>query len=78
MKCPDCVKEGTRSRLTILGSTATLMGHSPYYDEDGNYHSHDPNRIRTEYNCSRGHSGVMESELSCTYCDWPDRAEVAL
>ena len=34
----------------------TLLYFQPYYDEDGNYQSIDPNTYTTEYTCSNNHS----------------------
>jgi hypothetical protein len=69
MKCPWCVAEGERSRLTPQGSARTLMGWSPYYDEDGKYHTHDPNNASPLYLCSRGHRWVAGYN-PCRSCDW--------
>ena len=55
MKCPECQAEGIRSCVNVGRSMTTLMGWSPYYDEDGNYHSDNPNITTTEYSCSNGH-----------------------
>lgn len=57
MKCPECVSSGQRSKLYNRGSTSTLMGGGmPYYDEEGEYHAHDPNKVTTGWECSNGHS----------------------
>lgn len=59
MKCPICVKEGLKSRVYVGGTQATLMYATPYYDEDGNYHSNDPNTRYTDYSCSNGHKWTI-------------------
>jgi len=53
--CPECKRAGMKSKVYIMGSTSTLMAVNPYYDEEGNYHSGDPNWRTTRYNCSNGH-----------------------
>lgn len=53
MKCPACVKAGQQSTLTHRYTTG-MFTHS-YYDEDGVYHFHDPNRHFGIYECSGGH-----------------------
>jgi len=73
MKCEQCVEEGTKSRVTDRGSSKTLLGGSPsYYDEEGVYHHHDPNKITTAYTCSNGHTFVIRRLGSCPNedCDY--------
>ncbi len=55
MKCPECVAEGERSKVYPHESHRTLLAVQRYFDEDGTYHSHDPNKTTTKYECSRGH-----------------------
>lgn len=55
MKCPECVEQGEKSFVSVGSSWTTCMGVSSYYDEDGNYHHHDPNYTTIGYRCSRGH-----------------------
>jgi len=55
MKCPTCVAEGERSMVYVGSGTSTLMGVAAYYDEQGERHYHDSNRLTTYYHCSRGH-----------------------
>lgn len=74
MKCPTCVAEGKKSRVEIGRTSRTCLGHSPFYDEDGKYHNHDPNRSTTQYHCSNGHAwqDVSYTECWCGYgkkCD---------
>lgn len=70
MKCPECVKEGKRSTVSQGMSMTTCMGWAPFYDEDGNYHSHDPNRHETAYSCSNGHYFGESSVVKCPSCDY--------
>jgi hypothetical protein len=65
MKCLECVKNNQTSRVSVGGSTTTLMGFTPFYDEDGRYHSHDPNTKTTYYSCSNGHSWTETSKSKC-------------
>lgn len=55
MRCPECEREGKKSKVYVGMSTRTLMGWQPYYDEDGKFHNDDPNHTTTEYDCSNGH-----------------------
>lgn len=55
MKCPKCKELGLKSNVFNEGGTTTLMGYPTYYDEDGVYHHHDRNSIKTGYHCSEGH-----------------------
>ena len=55
MKCPECVAADQRSHVYVGYSSTTLLDFAPYYDEDGNWHYHDPNTCTTSYSCSNGH-----------------------
>lgn len=70
MRCPECIAEGERSRLTSGGGMTTLLGYRPYYDEDGVYHDHDPNTTTTGYSCSRGHKFTIRTKRSCPNCTY--------
>jgi len=72
MKCLQCVEKGERSSISIGANTTTLMGHTPYYDEDGVFHNHNPNRSTVVYSCSKGHSWTVSSKMKCPAikCDW--------
>ena len=72
MKCPECVEEGKKSTIHCLGGSRTLMGWTQYYDEDGNYHNHDPNHPSMGYRCSNGHTWHVTRKNSCPTCgeDW--------
>jgi hypothetical protein len=65
MKCPECVQNNQKSRVAVGGSTRTLLGFTPFYDEDGNYHNHDPNTTSTQYSCSNGHTWVEKTQHKC-------------
>lgn len=72
MKCPKCVEDGQTSRVYDNGSVSHLLGWSPYYDEAGDYHAHDPNDLRTNYSCSNGHRFGMLRQKPCpnAKCDY--------
>lgn len=55
MKCSKCIEGGKKSTVPPRGLSSTLMGYSPYYDEDGIYHNHDYNTITSTYICSNDH-----------------------
>ena len=61
MKCPQCQKEGKRSRVSVGPSSTTLMSVHSYYDEDGKFFQDDPNITTTSYSCSEGHSGTLRT-----------------
>jgi hypothetical protein len=74
MKCPQCVKEGKRSVVTVGGRFTTAMWSTPFYDEDGKRHNHDRNVITTKYRCSNGHQWSADTRPTC-WCGWPDKQE---
>lgn len=70
MKCPVCVEKGLKSSVYPGMMTSTAMYCPPYYDEDGNYHSHDGNTHTTNYSCSQGHTWAESSKGTCPSCDF--------
>lgn len=54
--CPECVKAGRKSRITV-GPTSrpSVMSAPAWYDEDGDYHPRDQLKVTTQYKCSNGH-----------------------
>ena len=69
MRCPTCEKDGLKSKVYIGTSTITCMGYAPYYDEEGQFHAHDPNGTQTSYQCSNGHKW-MRWQYSRCWCGW--------
>lgn len=70
MKCPVCQEKGLKSNVYPGGGQSTLMGFTPYYDEEGNYHIHDPNTITFSYSCSLGHKWKEVSKKECPSCEY--------
>ena len=69
--CQQCRNLGQRSKVYMPGcSFTTLMADEHYYDEDGNYHHHDPNASTLQYRCNRGHSWTEVSYGECPSCDY--------
>ena len=70
VRCPECLKAGKRSRVTVGASSSTLLGalHPPFYDKEGCYHSHDPNVTTTQYTCSEGHKWNNLTRSKC-WCE---------
>ena len=71
MKCPQCAINGKRSKVFSLGESTTLMSWSRYWDEDGIWHSHDPNQRISGYRCSEGHQWDEKSYAPCPAGDYP-------
>jgi hypothetical protein len=70
MKCPECIRLGLKSTIRMGGTTTTSMGFSDHYDEDGQFHSHDPNSRCTTFQCSHGHQGVILDSRKCPTCGY--------
>lgn len=70
MKCPVCSEKELKSCVYVGMSTSTLMYCAPYYDEDGEYHSHDSNTHAINYSCSNGHDWIESSTGICPSCDF--------
>lgn len=73
MKCPECVKEGKKSKVyDSMMFNSTCLHCPPFYDEDGEYHNHDLNIHSKGYSCSNGHQWSVALENKCPNpkCDW--------
>lgn len=78
MKCPQCVSEGLRSQVTMGSPFKTEKGKPvQFWDEDGNYHYHDPAKYSTDYRCSNGHEFNLASTHGCPTCGESWRPENA-
>lgn len=55
MICQTCKKENQKSTVRSSYGSVTLRTVENYWDEDGNYHAHNPNLHSLAYTCSRGH-----------------------
>lgn len=76
MKCPECVKEGNKSCVTVGVCSETLLACLPFYDEEGVYHHHDANTKTQYYQCSRGHSWFENVPNTCPNCEWTSESQV--
>ena len=79
MKCPECEQVSLQSKVYVRNGAVTCLGWQPFYDENGTYHSHNPNRHTVSYQCSEGHNWA-ESHLSrcpAPDCDWHTKYETA-
>ena len=68
--CPECSKNSLRSIVRCGQVLVTQMDTDSYYDEDGDWHFHDPNTGTAQYHCSNNHHWNVKSELApCPTCD---------
>jgi hypothetical protein len=73
MICEECRKQGLKSKVFIGMQTCTAMYSDSYYDEDGNYHFHDPNITTTVYSCSNDHTWTVKTSgrrCPVSDCEW--------
>lgn len=54
--CPNCGEPAAERGP----SSRTMMSVSRGYDDDGEYHVHDPNVTKTNLTCEKGHSWVKK------------------
>lgn len=74
--CKQCENEGETSTITGNGyGTSTLMDWYPSYDEQGRYHSHNPNWHTSSWRCSRGHVFTVRSKNGCSSCGYGSKVE---
>lgn len=53
--CPTCREQGLKSSVYMLSCQTTLLAGYAYWDENGTYHYHNPNKTTCHYRCSNGH-----------------------
>ena len=70
MQCPECVKEGKASRVYMGVGARTLMCEERYYDEDGLFHSHNPNGHTQAYYCTQNHNWATTNYDQCPSCNF--------
>lgn len=70
MKCPQCVANGNKSIVYTHGGSSTLLSFTPYYDEEGLFHNHDPNVFTNGYSCNKGHKWSVKALRPCLNCDY--------
>jgi len=70
--CAECWVKGERSRVTCVGVSKTLIDWTPFWDEEGNQHAHDPNVTTHAFACTRGHQFCRKETARCPNhgCDW--------
>jgi hypothetical protein len=71
MTCPHCDENCGSSKVTAEIGEGTTMGWFPFYDEQGLYHSHDPNKYIIHYSCTNQHYWTEQKKLSCPNCSYP-------
>ncbi len=63
--CPQCVHDGTSSTVHTSCGFTTHTGVDMFHDLFGNFHSHDPNEMTSDWSCSLGHGGKAYSRRAC-------------
>jgi len=76
MKCSECVSEGKKSSIhpSPTSFRTAMGGLEQYYDEDGEWHYHDPNYTTRQYGCTNGHKWETKLKGPCPApsCGWPN------
>jgi hypothetical protein len=70
MICPTCASTNERSTVRVIRTTPGALPKDHFWDEDGNEHSHNPNVIVTEYQCSNSHRFAERSSWECCVCGY--------
>lgn len=72
VKCPVCVEEETKSIVYENGGKCSTKTSVCFYDEEGEYHSHDPGIVTQNFRCSNGHKFSIKSAIPCPniHCDY--------
>jgi hypothetical protein len=67
--CPVCKEKGMKSCVYGGTGNVTLMHCPTFWDEDGNFHSHDINTSTATWRCSQGHTWITRESGKC-WCGW--------
>lgn len=78
MICPTCKDSDQKSTVRHLWSYTTLLWSNPWYDDEGNYHSHDPNRTTSGFRCSNGHEIRIKGRSPCPQGDYDTETEITI
>ncbi len=78
MICFQCKNQNMKSRIIHESNHLSMICGKrwpQYYDEDGNWHTHDPNTETKRFVCTNGHVTYQKKYLSplChsyQICDW--------
>jgi len=71
MICKKCQEDGKESFVLLGTSVSTAAYFQSFYDNNGAFHGHDGNVLKTEYTCTNGHTWSEVHRNSC-WCGWPD------
>lgn len=74
VKCPECVKAGTPSKVYVGSTSGGGAYYPPFYDEDGQFHHHDGNHRTTSYECGNRHRWSETTYGEC-WCGWGKKKE---
>jgi hypothetical protein len=73
---PKCKEDGLKSYIYGKGGgTTTLIGFTPYYDEEGVYHIHDANKHELYFECSNDHKFRTINSGKCPNCSFGHDSE---
>jgi NAD-dependent SIR2 family protein deacetylase len=68
MRCPQCMAMGQKSTVRIGAGVVTEMAVRTFYDEEGRYHYHNPNKHSRHLKCSNGHEWTERERNKCPTC----------
>ena len=68
MICKACELNGVKSTIEVTSKQDLCV--RPYYDEEGQYHIHDPYLLGEAYKCSKGHEWKSEGTKYVCWCGW--------
>jgi hypothetical protein len=70
MKCWQCREAGVESEVKAHTPPEKTLGQSmPFYDKNGHYHNHDESYVRGTYECTNGHTWILDEYNEC-WCGW--------
>jgi len=78
MKCPTCEADGLKSQVRAQGTSYTLAMVDVFWDDNGRWHKHDPNKYSQSFYCSKGHSWYKIWYPKCPACNFNEEKHIIL
>lgn len=69
MICERCKQNGVKSTIDVF-NTKNLCEFKQFYDENGQFHLHDPHVFEADYRCSKGHQWSSKEKKYICWCGW--------
>ena len=70
--CPTCQKEKQKSRMRIFEYIREGDPKTMFWDEEGQFHTHDNFHMGVTYECTNAHKWDEWEPYTLCWCGWPN------